>query len=80
MNEFTGGNHDYLNGSGGSATGRTESVTLKVNGKEVDGDYEGYADEIDIYWTNYIQANNTKKEDGSGREVLKEMYHINRCV
>ena len=77
MNEFTGGNHDYLNGSGGSATGRTESVTLKVNGKEVDGDYEGYADEIDIYWTNYIQANNTKKEDGSGREVLKEMYHIN---
>lgn len=77
MGEFTGGNHDYLNGSGGSATGRTESITLKVNGKDIKGDYEGYADEIDIYWTNYIQANNTKKEDGSGREVLKEMYHIN---
>lgn len=75
MGEFTGGNHDYLNGSGGSVTGRTDSVTLYVNGKEIKGDYEGYADEIDVYWVNYIQGSNTKKIDGSGREILKEMYH-----
>lgn len=75
--EFTGGSHSYLNNesSGSSATGRTDSIRLMVDGKEY-GSFSGYAERIDIYWDNYIQAANTKKKDGSGREVLIEHYHM----
>ena len=73
--DFTGGNHDYLNGSGGTPTGRTSEITFKVNNFNV-SEYDGYAEKIDVYWTNYVQGSNTKKEDGSGREILKEDYYI----
>lgn len=75
--EFTGGSHSYLNNesSGSSATGRTDSIRLMVDGKQYDS-FSGYAERLDIYWDNYIQAANTKKKDGSGREVLIEHYHM----
>lgn len=75
LGEFTGGNHDYLNGSGGTTTARTNEIVFKVNNKIVNS-YDGYVEYLDIYWTNYVQAYNTKKKDGSGREVLKESFHL----
>lgn len=74
---FTGGNHNYNNSGNGqyTATGRTTDIIVKVNGFIKD-EISEYVDRIDIYWTNYIQGYNTKKVDGSGREILKETYHM----
>lgn len=73
----TGGNHGYDNSgsSGQSATGRTHSVVFKVEGRAVTS-YNDYATNVEVVWTNFIQANNTKKADGSGREVLKETIRL----
>jgi hypothetical protein len=73
---FTGGNHGYDNTgniSGNSPTGRTSSISLKVEGRKVTS-YQGHANYIEIKWTNFIQGSNTKKVDGTGREILKETY------
>jgi hypothetical protein len=74
---FTGASHAYSGNTDGttSATGRSEVTAILVNGVKQD-EYSGYCNTLDIYWTNHIQATNTKKEDGSGREVLKEEYHL----
>ena len=73
--QFTGGNHGYNGGDTGSPTGRTSSIELFVDGKKIsNGVAYGYF--IEIKWVNYIQASNTKKSDGSGREVLKEMHNM----
>lgn len=37
---------------------------------------EGYCDRMEILWTNYVQAYNTKKADGTGREVLCERHRM----
>lgn len=72
---FTGGNHCYTNGSsGGTPTGRTISVRAFVDGKQVNG--TGYCNTIRIEWANRVQAYNTKKADGSGREVLEERHTL----
>lgn len=75
--DFTGGNHNYLNGGGleSTPTGRTSALLIKVDGRTVTA-FEGYCGRVDILWTNYVQATNTKKADGSGREVLKEEYRL----
>ena len=74
--DFTGGNHQYNNsGSGSTPTARTASIVFTVDGKTVTS-YAGYAREIKIDWVNYVQANNTKKSDGTGREVLTEHYTV----
>lgn len=71
--DFTGGNHSYFNvGYGGSPTGRTADIEIYVDGVSVNGVYQGYATTVDIIVKNRIQANNTKKADGGGREVLEE--------
>lgn len=71
--DFTGGNHSYFNiGYGGSPTGRTADIEIYVDGVSVNGVYQGYATKVDIIFKNRIQANNTKKADGGGREVLEE--------
>ena len=73
---FTGGNHGYDNTgtiSGNTATGRTSEVKVFVDG-EAQNNFEGYADKIEIQWTNRIQAYNTVRSDGSGREVLEEKH------
>ena len=75
-NDWTGGNHQYNNqGSGSTATARTANIKFKVDGRFVSS-FNGYAREIVLSWDNYIQANNTKKSDGTGREVLKEHYEV----
>jgi hypothetical protein len=72
---FTGGNHAYSNGSSGSATARCETIKYYVNGKEVT-EYEGYANAVKVFWRNYVQGNNTKKNDGTGREILCEEHTL----
>lgn len=77
--DFTGGNHQYNNqGSGSTATARCASITLDVdNATDVGEEFNGFADRIKIHWTNFVQATNTKKSDGTGREVLREDYEMN---
>lgn len=75
--DYTGGNHQYNNsGSGSTATARTANLVFKVDGKPITN-FSGYCDEVIIEWDNFIQGNNTKKSDGSGREILKE-HHVVR--
>lgn len=74
---FTGGNHNYINtGSMDSAaTGRTVSVEVRIDGSLCDS-FNGYCSRIDIYWVNRVQSYDTTKQDGSGREVIEERYHM----
>jgi len=74
---FTGGNHEYTNsGHGGTPTARTDNIVMRINGQRITENFSGYADNIEITWSNYIQATNTKKADGTGREVMREDYTI----
>lgn len=76
VTHFTGGNHDYTNGgSGGTPTGRTASVRFFADGREVFVE-DGFCNLLEIVWTNFVQATNTKKEDGTGREVLVERHRM----
>lgn len=69
---FTGGWHGYNGDQTGAKTARTESVVVKCENVEInDGTYS--CNRVDVIVTNYIQAGNTKQEDGNGREVLKEV-------
>ncbi len=79
---FTGGNHGHENSGDTSAgtkntpTGRC--ITLNVYADDVlltEGNGM-YADLVTFDWVNGIQAANTKKPDGSGREVMNEHYHM----
>ena len=73
-NHFTGGNHEYTNtGSGGTPTGRTEALKVLADNREISNG-SGTCNLLEIRWTNYVQATNTKKEDGTGREVLRENH------
>ena len=72
---FTGGNHGYNSDGTGSATGRTTDIQLYVDGRKYET-FSGYANYIDIYWSNRVQASNIKKIDGTGREVLQENFHL----
>lgn len=73
---FTGGWHGYNNDTTGTPTARSVSIDLYCDGVLApDGAYS--CDEVVIKSVNNVQANNTKKQDGSGREVLQEeMYYI----
>lgn len=79
---FTGGNHEYTNtGTGGTPTARCTDLKFFADGRQVsDGSadtvIDGYCDRMEILWTNYVQAYNTKKEDGTGREVLCERHRM----
>ncbi len=72
--KFTGGNHEYSNtGVGGAPNARTTILKFYVDKNEVTQGY-GYSNDIEIHWKNRLQANNTQKVDGSGREVLVENH------
>lgn len=75
LTDFTGGNHGYDNSgiTSQTATGRTTKIIFKVDGRTVQK-FNDFANYVEIIWTNRVQANNTKKIDGSGREVLEETY------
>lgn len=73
---FTGGSHRYNNKSvGSSPTARLGNVDIRVDGLSSES-YEGEFTEFEIQWDAYVQATNTKKEDGTGREVLKQVNTI----
>ncbi len=73
---FTGGNHEYTNtGAGGTVTARTAELCLFADGRKLTSG-EGYAENLEIRWVNFVQAYNTKKSDGTGREVLKEIHRM----
>jgi hypothetical protein len=73
---FTGGNHQYNNkGSGSTATARSLSLRFFVDGREVISE-KGYANNIEIRWVNNIQGYNTRKSDGTGREILQERHRL----
>lgn len=73
---FTGGNHNYNNtgDSTGSATGRNISLQYYADGELLSDGDSGQCNEIQIVWINRIQGYNTRKEDGSGREILEETH------
>ena len=74
--EFTGGSHQYNNtASGSSHTARTSNVRVFADNTEIKNEFR-FAKKIRVEFDNYVQANNTKKADGSGREVLKEHWTI----
>jgi hypothetical protein len=73
---FTGGNHQYNNqGSGSTPTARAVSLRFFVDGRET-ASGSGYANKIEIRWTNNVQGYNTRKADGSGREILQERHRL----
>ncbi len=68
---FTGGNHRTNNlGTGGAITARNDSFEVLADGKVVTD--ETYCNNVVLKWTNYVQAYNTTKSTGDGREVMKE--------
>ena len=71
-NYFTGGNHGYDNTATGVPTARCENLKMYADGKSLATGNEGYCDKIRIEWDNFVQAYNTTKANGTGREVLRE--------
>lgn len=73
---FTGGNHQYNNtGSGSTPTARTTSLSFFADGRQITSG-TGYANTFEIRWTNLVQGYNTKKVDGTGREILQENHKL----
>ncbi len=74
---FTGGNHNYNNNAeqGYTPTATCDSLKYYVDGNEVT-EYVGYAKSVKAVWINSVQATNTKKADGTGRNVLKETHTL----
>lgn len=68
---FCGGNHSYNNTSSGVATARNITFKVYVNGIDSNS-IDGFYDSCDILVVNRIQATNTKKADGTGREVIEQ--------
>lgn len=73
---FVGGNHQYNNGSSGSTPTARGTIDAVLFDNELVTNDTKQCRKIDVYWTNYIQGQNTKKADGTGREILKEKYHL----
>ncbi len=75
---YTGGNHNYANTGSMTSTATARNLSLKyyVNGKAITENAEGYTNRIEIEWVNRVQAYNTKKADGTGREVLEERHKM----
>jgi len=69
---FTGGNHAFDGGVGGSATARTISVDVVADGKPVADGACVPCSEAVIVAVNEVQGFNTKKENGTGDAVLRE--------
>lgn len=72
---FTGGNHGYDNTGtilGNTATARNVKLEFYADGKLLSDGDSGICNNIEILCVNRIQAYNTTKSDGTGREVLEE--------
>ena len=69
---FVGGAHSYENTSLGVPTARLLDIQIKIDGNNISSNGVYYAHKINVICTNRIQGNNTKKKDGTGREILEE--------
>lgn len=69
---YTGGWHAYDNANSGTPTAWTEKVDYYCDDIKVTGNQQRYCKKFRAVVTNFVQAINTKKQDGSGRAVLKE--------
>ncbi len=73
---FTGGNHQYNNtGEGSTPTARGTALAFKADNIAVSSG-SGSCSMFEMDWTNLVQATNTKKADGTGREVLQENHRL----
>lgn len=75
---YTGGNHNY-NDTGSmdsTATARNINLFYYADGKSLSDGDSGFCSIVEIAWTNRVQAYNTKKADGTGREVLEERHTL----
>lgn len=70
--EFTGGWHGFNGNQSGSPTARHVSLQVWVDGKMVKDTFKGYTNDLVIETTSNIQGFNTKKKDGSGREIIQQ--------
>ena len=78
VTHFTGGNHGYDNTGtveGNTATGATRELQIEIDGA-VKTSFKGYCNTVKVDWKDYIQATNTKKADGTGREVMREDHVV----
>lgn len=70
---FTGGNHQYNNqASGSTATAREVSLVVYADSTVLSDNTTKDCQEVTIIETNRVQGYNTKKANGSGREILEE--------
>ena len=69
---FTGGWHGFNRDQSGSPTARHVSLQVWVDGKMVKDTFKGYTNDLVIETTSNIQGFNTKKKDGSGREIIQQ--------
>lgn len=75
--KFTGGWHGYNNAtSGATATAREISCNLYVDGEEVLNGHYKVGKEILLKIVNNLQGSNTEKQDGTGREILQQVFYI----
>lgn len=71
MEYFTGGNHRSDNtGTGGGVTAHNVSFNVYCDGKSVSD--SAFGNKVTVKWVNTIAGYNTSKDDGTGREILKE--------
>lgn len=71
MEYFTGGNHRSNNtGTGGGVTAHNVSFNVYCDDKPVSN--SAFGNKITVKWVNTIAGYNTSKDDGTGREILKE--------
>lgn len=76
---FTGGWHGSDGDVGGGPTARCVSVSVFVDGQQLDTDvHDMRCRDVLVVVENHLQAGNTKQSDGNGREVLSETvnYHF----
>ena len=85
--KFTGGWHMYNQMTAGDYTPTARTTLLKGygNGVEINAEEGKHCSNAKIVWINRIQASNTQKQDGSGREVVEEKITVlfnstGRCI
>ena len=78
-NYFTGGFHGYGNNTAGdySQTMKEMSKKILLDGKELAVGDSLYGRRLEVIVVNQVQASNTEKENGTGREVIEQTI---RCV
>ena len=85
--KFTGGWHMYNQMTAGNYTPTARTISLKgyANGVKINAKEGKHCSNAKIVWINRIQASNTEKQDGTGREVVEEKITVlfnstGRCI